>query len=847
MAVIRNLVVKIGADIGSLVKGLKSAQQQLDKVSKQMSKVGASLTASFTVPFTTFATLAIKASSDIEDSMLSVEKSFNATGKEMETLTNIAKKMSANTVYSINEVADSMNYLKSAGYSVTQMEDSLVTLTNLATASEMELKNATADVVKVLSQFNLDTSETNKVANIMSATISKTSLTLDELTTALSIVGRTSTSVGYSIEETSAAIALLSNAGFNAEKSGSYLKSILTQLQSPTTEMTKVLNDLGISVDSINPKTHSLTEILETFADAGITSSQATSMFGDEIESAFMSLVSKGSDSLNEMTTSLTDTNSAEEEAEKKLGTLSNQLKIIKNQLNEISIQLGDVLLPILKDFLGNMVMPLIDKFSNLSDGTKELIIKISAIAAALGPVILTIAKLVKGISSLSGVFSALASPVGLIIAAIAAVIAIMVSLYNTNEEFRNKVNEIWGQIKDFICVVIEDIKAFWEQHGEAIKDAVVKAFEVIWNIVSSVFNAIAQGVSTLFSYIQPIWEQLKAVFSSLWNVMVELYELLKPIFEAIGAIVLTLFAVCSGVIEGIISALGPFIQAILDVFQIIIDVVGAIVSLFKGDFTGAFEHLQNIGTGFANFFSNLWQGILNFGKGFVDGFVNMFNNMGIDIVSILKNVWSAVSNFFVDLWHGISNTASNIWNAITGVFKDIGNWFGNLFKDAFNWGKNLINMIGDGIRSAVNWVTDACGSVIDTIKGWLGFGSPTEEGPGQYSDEWAPNFMDMYSKGIESGLPDIQDAVNQVALTLSSMNGNNYSSDVSAGETSIGGDILNGLLQALSMQDNKPTETDKPIELSIDGTVFARLIYPSLTKEFKRNGIKLSEGGFIQ
>lgn len=847
MAVIRNLVVKIGADIGGLVKGLKTAQQKLDKVSKQMTKVGASLTASFTVPFMTFATMAIKASSDVEESMLSIEKSFNATGKEMETLTNIAKKMSSSTVYSINEVADSMNYLKSAGYSVTQMEQSLVTLTNLATASETELKQATADVVKVLSQFNLDSSETNKVANVMSATISKTSLTLDELTTALSIVGRTSSSMGYSIEETSAAIALLSNAGFNAEKSGSYLKSILTQLQSPTTEMTKILNDLGLSVDSINPKTHSLTEILETFAEAGITSTQATSMFGSEIESAFMSLVSKGSDSLEDMTTSLTDTNSAEEEAEKRLGTLSNQLKIIKGQLAEISTQLGDILLPVLKDFLGNTIMPLIDKFDNLSDSSKQLIIKISAIAAALGPVILTIAKVVKSIGSLSGVFTAILSPVGLVIAAIAAVIAIVVSLYNTNEEFRASVQAIWAQIKEFVCGVIEDLKEFWDQHGEAIKDAVITAFNTIWNIISSVFNAIAQGVVTLFSYIQPIWEKLKSVFASLWEVIVELYELLKPIFQAIGAIVLTLFAVCSGVIEGFISALGPLIQAILDVFQIIIDVVGAIVALFKGDFAGAFEHLQNVGSGFASFFSNLWEGILNFGKGFANAFVNMFNNMGIDIVSILKNVWSAVSNFFVELWHGITNIATSIWDAITDVFEDIGNWFAGLFRTAYDWGRNLVTMIGDGIRSAVNWVTDACGSVIDTIKGWLGFGSPTEEGPGQYSDEWAPNLMNMYSEGIESGLPDIQEAVNQVALTLASMNGNNYTSDISAGETTISGDILNGLLQAFSMQEKPSNEADKPIELSIDGTVFARLIYPSLSKEFKRNGIMLKEGGFIQ
>lgn len=846
MAVIRNLVVKIGADIGNLVKGLKSAQQQLDKVSKKMAKVGASLTATFTVPFTAFATMAVKSSAEIEESMLAVEKSFNATGKEMETLTNVAKKMSSNTVYSITEVADSMNYLKSAGYSVTQMENSLVTLTNLATASQVELKDASADVVKVLSQFNMSSSDTNKVANVMAATMSKTSLTLDDLTTALSIVGRTSSSVGYSIEETSAAIALLSNAGFNAEKSGSYLKSILTQLETPTTEMSKLLEELGISVDSVNPKTNKLTKILETFAKAGITSTQATTMFGKEIDSAFMSLVSSGAESLDDMTTSLTNTNSAEEEAKKQMGTLSNQLKIIKGQLAEISTQLGDILLPILKDFLGNCVMPLIDKFSNLSDSSKELIVKIGALAAALGPVIMIITKVIKGVSSLSGVFSAICSPVGLVIAAIAALIAIIVTLFNTNEEFRNNVLEIWNEIKDGVSAIIEDLKAFWEQHGEAIMNSVKKVFNTIWTIISSVFNAIADGVQVLFSYIKPIWEQLKTLFSSLWNVIVELYELLKPIFDAIGAVVLTCFAVISGAFEGAIAALGPFIQAVLDVFQIIVDVVGAIVSLFKGDFTGAFDHIKNIGQGFANFFSNLWQGILNFGRSFVNGFVNMFNSMGIDIVSILSNVGNKIGDFFTNLWRGITNTANDIWNAITGVFRDIGNWFGNLFKDAFNWGKNLINMIGNGIRSAVNWVGDAVGSVIDTIKGWLGFGSPTEEGPGRTSDEWAPNLMKMYTEGIEAGLPDIENAVNEVAMTLANMNGTNYTGEVPTGEITIGGDILNGLLAAMNMSESVPKESDKTIELSIDGTVFARLIYPALTREFKRNGILLKEGGFI-
>ena len=50
MAVIRNLVVKIGADIGGLSKGLKTAQGKIRQISQTMGKLGSSLTMKVTMP-----------------------------------------------------------------------------------------------------------------------------------------------------------------------------------------------------------------------------------------------------------------------------------------------------------------------------------------------------------------------------------------------------------------------------------------------------------------------------------------------------------------------------------------------------------------------------------------------------------------------------------------------------------------------------------------------------------------------------------------------------------------------------------------------------------------------------
>ena len=101
-----------------------------------------------------------------------------------------------------------------------------------------------------------------------------------------------------------------------------------------------------------------------------------------------------------------------------------------------------------------------------------------------------------------------------------------------------------------------------------------------------------------------------------------------------------------------------------------------------------------------------------------------------------------------------------------------------------------------------------------------------------------------MYTEGIESSIPEIQTAVNNVADVLSGMNGTENTGKISTGNTSIGADILNGLFTAMSFTNNsKSDSSDKPIELSIDGTVFARLIYPKIVKEFQRNGVLITEG----
>ena len=121
MAIIRNLVVKISADISSLSKGLQNASKSLAKVSKSFTNIGKSLTTSITLPLVALGTGIVKTSKDFEQSMANAASVAGATGDELERMTMIAREMGSKTVFSASDAAAALYYMASAGYKVDQM------------------------------------------------------------------------------------------------------------------------------------------------------------------------------------------------------------------------------------------------------------------------------------------------------------------------------------------------------------------------------------------------------------------------------------------------------------------------------------------------------------------------------------------------------------------------------------------------------------------------------------------------------------------------------------------------------------------------------------------------------
>lgn len=167
------------------------------------------------------------------------------------------------------------------------------------------------------------------------------------------------------------------------------------------------------------------------------------------------------------------------------------QMEILKSQLQELAISLGDTLMPILRELIG-YAQNFVDYLNSLDEETKTTMMNVLLAVAALGPLLIIVGKLISAIGSLMTVIGGLSAPILAIIAVIAVLVAAFVTLWQTNEEFRNKVISIWN-----------NVKAKFDEFGKAIVDRLNKLgfeFEDFSDVVRAIWSALCDFLGPIFT-----------------------------------------------------------------------------------------------------------------------------------------------------------------------------------------------------------------------------------------------------------------------------------------------------------------------------------------------------------
>ena len=187
-----------------------------------------------------------------------------------EDLQQFAYDLAGSTMFTANEIMESMYGMAQAGMQVEDVYAIMPEVINLATAQSTDLDTAFKMVFATLSAYNMEATEATRVTHAIAAAASASVLDVDDLTFALKYINPTFASLGYSLEEGLAMTAMLRDLSFTGQNAGRILRDAFTDLIAPTAEAASIIRKYNLSIyqngDELNglvAEYHSAAEALE--------------------------------------------------------------------------------------------------------------------------------------------------------------------------------------------------------------------------------------------------------------------------------------------------------------------------------------------------------------------------------------------------------------------------------------------------------------------------------------------------------------------------------------------------------------------------------------------------------
>ena len=336
----------------------------------------------------------------------------NATGKEFESLRNQAKDLGRTTQFSASQSADAMGFLAMAGLEANKILSAMPDTLNLAASANLDFASTADIITNVLTGMKVPMNELPKAVDILSKAFTSSNTDLLQLGEAMAKVGPVSANFGISLEETTAALGLLGNAGMQAGIAGTGFRRILTKL---ITEQ----DQLGIKTTDATGKLRPFADIIQDLEKRAFSGADAMEVFGDRGGPAMINLMAAGSKSIRDFTTTLKDSGgTAERIAKVQMKGLNGAIKSVKSAFEAFQISLGESgLLKWVTDFAKGIA----EFFRELSVANPALMrmgIAIAAVVAVIGPMALIMGTLITATGALLG-------PIALVVTALAALAAV--------------------------------------------------------------------------------------------------------------------------------------------------------------------------------------------------------------------------------------------------------------------------------------------------------------------------------------------------------------------------------------------------------------------------------------
>lgn len=367
-------------------------------------------------------------------------------------------------------------------------------------------------------------------------------------------------------------------------------------------------------------------------------------------------------------------------------------------------------------------LLPIFEWFKNNGDLVIGIVSGI--VTAFLGfKAVEGVPKIIEGVktslSVLKGALATLTSPIGLVILAIGALIGVFVYLWRTNEDFKNKVIEIWNAISSFLQPIIESITSFisekwnallawWGENQQGIFEKISTAWNSIVEFVQPIIQAVSDFIMNVFGIVAEwwsenqqmildtattIWEAIKLVFTTvlgvIQTVVSTVLENIRAFWDQWGTAIMTIVQVAwayisnvfQGALDNILSIVSTVIAQIQNIFELAMSIIQGVVDIalgiMQGDWDRVLGGIQTIVDGFKTFVTDTFDNLMSLAgdlvsngietiKGFFESISDIdLYQIGVDIIQGLVN---GISSMVGAVGRAISDVAGNIKDKITGA-----------------------------------------------------------------------------------------------------------------------------------------------------------------------------------
>lgn len=408
-----SLIVRLNADTGTFMRNITAARSGVVNLATSIGELGSTLARTgrrmmmfATLPIVTNMALATNQFAKFEQAMRNVNTIAQETQHQFKASSAEVLAMSVELGKDPGDLAKALYNINSASRLGAEGLQLLNVATRMGVAGMSSTEDAALALTGVLNAYSMSTSEAGDVADILFKTVEKGVITFPELAGALSNVVATAATAKVPFEEIAAAVATMTRGSHNASKSTMSLNRLMMRLVQGGEELDALYQRMTGTTASATLQTQGLGAAMKVIVDASEEDIDSLTELGFRIRD----LKAAASLTRDEGRAFAKDLEWAGDRA-KRAGAMMHAFqeatKALQFQLNRaktavklLYIAFGEALAPAVRKVVDGF-MSFAGWLTNLDTTSKQTIIRMAAMFAAIGPILMVLGTALMGIAAI--------------------------------------------------------------------------------------------------------------------------------------------------------------------------------------------------------------------------------------------------------------------------------------------------------------------------------------------------------------------------------------------------------------------------------------------------------------